>query len=120
LIPETKTVPIKYEYSGEIIIQIYDGNNLLRSTKVTKYNPILRRKENSDYYGNYLIYVGKAPRYASSVLAFELGYIPFDLIRLKRNRLRDMQIKITVTKPDKGLKDFCESATLVIIPDLRI
>jgi hypothetical protein len=119
LIPETKTVPINYEYSGEVLVEIYEGNNLLQSTKMNNFNAILRRKEGGDYYGNYLIYLGKEHRYASSVFAFELGYIPFDLIRLKWNRLRDMKIKIAVIKPDKGLKEFCESATLVIIPDLR-
>lgn len=120
LIPEAKTVPIEYEYSGEILIEIFDSNNsLLQSSRVNRFNVILRRKKEGDFYGNYLIYVGRAPRNASSVFAFELGDIPFDLVRLKWKRLRSMKVRVTVVKPDKGLQELSESATLVIIPDLR-
>ncbi len=118
LIPESKSVPIEYEYNGEILIEIFDSNsNLLQSTLVNEFNAIWRRG-NSDHHGNYLIYGGTQRKDANSVFAFELGDIPFDLIRLKWKRLKDMKIKVTVIKPDKGLQEFCESATLVIIPDL--
>jgi hypothetical protein len=120
LIPESKSVPIEFEYSGEIRIEIFDSNNnLLKSTLVNNFN-VIWRKGNSDYYGNHLIYGGKQRRYASSVFAFELGTIPFDLVRLKWKRLKNMKIRITVIKPDKDLQKFCKSATLVIIPDLSL
>ncbi len=120
LIPESKSVPIEYEYSGEILIEIFDGNsNLLQSTLVNNFNVIWRR--GGDYYqGSYLIYGETQRRHASSVFGFELGRIPFDLIRLKWKRLKNMKIRVTVTKPDKDLQKFCKSATLVIIPDLTL
>ena len=67
-----------------------------------------------------MIYCGPQRKNARSTFAYELGDIPFELIRLKWKRLKDMKIKVAVIKPDKGLQEFCENAILVIIPDLRL
>ena len=40
--------------------------------------------------------------------------------RLKWNRLKNLQIQITVTKTDEQLRSFCENAELVVIPDLSL
>ena len=123
LIPESKTVPIGYKYNGEFLIEILDNNNnLLKSTRVDTFGTILRRKESEggDYFNNYLIYVGKEPRDAGSVFAFEIGEMPFDLIRLKWGRLKNMKIKVSIVKPENGLLEYCDTARLVIIPDLRL
>ena len=120
LIPESKSVPVQYEFNGEMLIEIYDKNHrLLHSFKVNK--PVnLLREGKDDYFDDYLVYIGKNTSHVTSVFSFELGEIPFSLIRLKWSRLKDMEIKITVLKPEKGLLEFCDRATLVIIPDLRL
>ena len=120
LIPDSKSIPIHYEFDGEMLIEIFDKNHqLLHSFKTNK--PInLLREGTDDYFEDYLIYIGKNTSHVTSVFAFELGEIPFDLIRLKWNRLKNMKIKITVLKPEKKLLEFCDRATLVIIPDLRL
>lgn len=121
LIPESKLVPVQYEFDGEILIEIYDDDNkLLYSFKVNKPKKLLREGKDDDYYGNYLVYNGKNTSHASSIFAFELGEIPFDLIRFKWNRLKNMKIKITVLRADKCLKEFCDRVALVIIPNLSL
>lgn len=119
LIPESKSVPVQYEFGGEILVEIYDKKDvLLHSFTVDK--PInIYRKEKEDYYGNYMIYCGGQRRDSSSIFAFELGEISFNIIRFKWDRLKNMVIKVTVIKPDENLKEYCDSATLVIIPDLQ-
>jgi len=103
-----------------MFIEIFDKNKRhLYSFKTSQVRNLLREGE-KDYFGNYLVYNGKNSSSASSVFAFELGEIPFDLIRLKWSRLKNMEIKIAVLKPEKGLLEFCDKATLVIIPDLRL
>lgn len=119
LIPESKLVPVDYEFTSSFFIEIFDSNDNLLMSFTTDDPRSIFRKNKDDYYGNHLIYCGKQRRVASSVFAFELGEIPFDLIRLKWNRLKNMKIKITVIEPEKGLLEFCDKATLVIIPDLR-
>ena len=122
LIPESKSVPVHYEFDGEMLIEIYDKNlQLLHSFKANKPMSILRGGKDDDF-NDYLIYIG--PRFttsnATSVFAFELGKIPFRLIRLKWSRLKNLQIKVTVLQPEENLREFCDSASLVIIPDLRL
>ena len=120
LIPNSKSVPVDYEFNGKILVEIYDKNHqLLHSFEADKPINILR-EGNEDYFEDYLVYIGKNTSKATSVFAFELGQIPFDLIRLKWSRLKNMEVKITVLKPEKGLLKFCDKATLVIIPDLRL
>jgi len=117
LIPETKLVPVQYKFDGEMLIEIYDGKKLLHSFRTSK--PInLLREGNEDYLGDYLVYRGKNTSHVTSVFAFELGEIPFNLIRFKWNRLKNMDIKITVLRAEKKLKEYCNIATLIIIPDL--
>lgn len=120
LIPDSILVPVQYEFNGEILIEIFDNHNEpLYSFKVIK--PInLLREGKDDYYGNYLVYNGKQSSRSTSVFAFELGDVPYKLIGFRRNRLKDMEIKVTVLRPDQNLREFCESAELVIIPDLRL
>lgn len=119
LIPKSKSVPIQYEFDGEMLIEIFENKQLLHSFEVNK--PVnLLREGNDDYFDDYLVYIGKNSSYSTSVFAFELGGIPFNLIRLKWSRLKNMEIKVTVLKPEKGLLEFCDEATLVIIPDLRL
>jgi energy-coupling factor transporter transmembrane protein EcfT len=119
LIPEPSTIPVEYEYNGQMLIEIFDKNKqLLHSFKADKPGSLLRLTEN-DYIDNYMAYAGSNYSHSTSVFAFELGEIPFNLIRLKRSRLKNMVIKVTVLKPEKGLQEFCEKATLVIVPDLR-
>jgi hypothetical protein len=120
LIPESKSVPVQHKFDGEMLIEIYDKNHqLLHFFKANKPINLLREGED-DYFDDYLVYIGKNTSHATSVFAFELGEIPFSLIRLKWSRLKNMEIKITVLKPEKGLLKFCDKATLVIIPDLRL
>ncbi len=118
LIPESKSVPLHYEFCGEILVEIYDkNNNLVYSFTAAKpFN--IHRKEKEDYYGNYLIYGKRQFRNATSIFAFELGEIPFSIIRLRWDRLKNMQIRITVLKSDENLQKYCDSVTLVIIPSL--
>jgi len=118
LIPKSKSVPVQYKFDGELLVEIYDKKNkLLHSFKTNK--PInLLREGNDDYFGDYLVYRGKNTSQATSVFAFELGEIPFSLIRFKRSRLKNMEIKITVLRAEKKLKEYCDIATLIIIPDL--
>jgi len=114
LIPQSKAVPVEYKFDGEMLIEIYDKNcQLLHSFKTNK--PVnLLREGNDDYFEDYLVYIGKNTSHVTSVFAFELGEIPFDLIRLKWSRLKNMEIKITVVKPDNALLEFCDKATLVL------
>jgi hypothetical protein len=121
LIPNSKTVPVDYEFKGEIFIECCDKNGKnLHSFTVKKPEKVLR-KGKEDYFGNYLVYVSRYnPSNASSLFAFELGEIPFELFCMKWNRLKEMQIRITVIKADEQLKSFCDSAELIVIPDLRM
>lgn len=120
LIPESKSVPVQYEFDGEMRIEIYDINKKFLYSYVTNKPVNILREETEDCFEDYLIYIGKNTSRVTSVFAFELGEIPFDLIRLKWSRLNNMEIKITVLKPAKNLLEFCNRATLVIIPDLRL
>jgi hypothetical protein len=120
LIPESKSVPVEYEFRGKIYIEMYDKDqNLLHSVKVDEPDKIFRQGK-EDRFENYVLYKGPDKSFASSVFAFELGEIPFELIRLKWRRLKSMTIKITVIEPEKGLLQYCDRASLVIIPDLRL
>lgn len=120
LIPESKSIPVQYKFSGKMLVEFYDEKGLLLdSFEVSK--PVkLFREEEDDYYDDYLIYRGKNSSFITSVFAFELGEIPFDLIRGKQERLKNMKIKITVLSPEEGLLEYCDSATLIVIPDLRL
>ena len=83
LIPESKLVPVDYEFSGSFLIELFDSKgNPLKSFVVEKPRSIFR-KNNVDYYGNYLIYHGKQRKVASSIFAFDLGEIPFQFDTLK-------------------------------------
>ena len=118
LIPGTKSVPVQYEFNGKIFIEIYDKNDkLLHSFKTNKPTNRLRQGKD-DNYTTYLSYNWNYASNATSTFAFELGEIPFDLIRLKWSRLKSMVV--TVLEPEKDLLEFCDKATLVVIPDLRL
>lgn len=120
LIPESKLVPVEYVFDGKMLIELYDkSHQLLYSFEVDHPENLLRQR-NDDNFDNYLVYPGSNTPYATSLFAFELGKIPFDLIRLKWSRLKNMEIKVTVLKPDKDLLEFCDKAALVVIPDLRL
>jgi hypothetical protein len=120
LIPESKSVPVQYDFDGEMLIEIFDKNEqLLHSFNVSEPEKLFR-KGKDDYFDDYLVYIGENDSHATSVFAFELGEIPFNLIRLKWSRLKNMDVKITVLKSEKGLQEFCDKATLVIVPDLRL
>ena len=114
---KSKNVPVDYHFSGQIKIEFFIKDELLESFLVESPANIWRREE-YDYYGNYLVYGTTQKRFAKSTRAFELAEIPFNLFCLKWSRLKNMRIRVTVIKPDEGLQEFCESATLVIIPDL--
>jgi hypothetical protein len=119
LMPESNSVPVDYKFEGEMFIEISDNNKqLLHSFKTDKPENILRITE-YDYIDNYMAYAGNNYPHATSVFAVELGVIPFDIIRLKWSRLKNMEVKITVLKAEKGLQEFCDKATLVIVPDLK-
>jgi hypothetical protein len=118
LIPESKFVPVEYEFRGEICIEVYDKDHkLLHSVKVNDPAKIFR-SGTEDYFPDYVLYKGPDKSFASSMFAFELGEIPFDLVRLKWYRLKSMEIRVTVLEPEEGLLQYCDSASLVIIPDL--
>ena len=119
LMPDSKNVPTDYQYGGEFVVEFYEDDTLLKSVKMSHIDKILRYKDD-DYYDNYLVFTGTQAKTAKSIFAFEIGEIPFDLIRLKWGRLKTLKIKITVLEPDMELKEYCDSATLLIIPDLRM
>lgn len=120
LMPESKSVPIDYEFDGELLIEIYDINDgLLKSYKVIQSDNILREGD-EDSFKDYIPYIGLYSSRSSSVFAFELGEIPFSIIRPRRGKLENLEIKITVLKPDEKLKEYCDKATIIIIPDLRM
>jgi hypothetical protein len=121
LIPNSKTVPVDYEFRGKLFIEFYDKDgDLLHSFTVNKPQKVLR-KGKEDYFGNYLVYVSRLkPSNANSLFAFDLGEIPFNLFRLNWARLKSMKIKITVVEPDIDLRQYCDTSTLIIIPDLSL
>ena len=122
LVPDSKSVPVDYDYKGEFLIEMFDGSGRpLKSTRTGNIGKIFRGKGiDADHYGNYMVYVGSQLKKAGSVYAFEIGEIPFDLLCLKWSRLKTMQVRVSVVKADERLREFCQSASLVIIPDLRL
>ena len=120
LIPGSELVPVGYNFNGEMLVEIYDKDNqLLYSFAVNDFEKLFRDDEQY-HFEDYLVYIGSHISRSSSIFAFEVGEIPFDLINLKPQRLKNMKIKITVLKPDEGLLEYCDTATLVIIPDLKL
>ena len=119
LIPESKTVPVGYQFQGELLIELYDDAELLHSTIINTPMHLLRDTDNDDF-KNYWAYLGCTGLHPTSVFAFELGEIPFSIIRPRRGKLENIEIKITVLKRDEKLKQYCDKATLIIIPDLRL
>ncbi len=116
LIPDSKSVPIDYKFDGNIRIEIFDDKmQLLNSFDVDK-PPKLFREGTEDYFDNYLMYNNYNSSYATSMFAFELGEIPFELLRSHKDGLK---IRVTVLMPERKLLEYTDKATLVIIPDLR-
>jgi hypothetical protein len=121
LIPHSREIPADYVYDGEFSIELFNSSGeLLNLQDIEKPISVLRPNCDKDYFGKYIIYVGVPPSKAGSVFAFEIGEIPFDIIRLKPNRLHNMKVKITAVKVDQNISQYCQEATLVIIPDLRM
>lgn len=123
LVPNSKSVPVDYEYKGEFLVELFDCNdNLLKAVKVDEFSTVLRQKDRKidNYNSNYMLYVGSQTQDAGSIFAFEIGEIPFDLIRFKWHRLKNVKIKLTVLKSENRMKMYCENATVIIIPDLRL
>ncbi len=117
LIPETKSVPIGYEYNGKVLVEIFANEQLVKSFHTNEVKNILREGE-EDFYGDYLIYRGKNTSFTTSVFAFELGNIPFSIFKENRKENGNIRINFTVINPDGMLLDYCDRAILVIIPDL--
>lgn len=115
---KTKNVPVDYNYSGQIKLELFIKDKLLESYLVESPVNLWRRED--DYFGNYTAYGTTQERFAESTRAFELAEITFNLFRFKWGRLKNMRIRATVIEPDKQLKQFCDNAELVIVPDLRM
>lgn len=115
LIPNSKKVPLQYEFKGDIFVEVYSKNNKLLDSFNFKHPKKILREGIDDNFGDYSIYRGKNTSRSTSVFAFESAEIPFHWVGLK-----NMKVKLTVIKPDKDLLEFCDSATLAVIPDLRM
>lgn len=116
---KSKNVPVDYHFSGQIKFELFIKDKLIKSFLVESAANLWRREE-YDYYGNYMVYGTTQKRFAKSTRAFELAEIPFKLFCLKWGRLTNMKIMVTVVKADEQLKSFCDSAELIVIPDLRM
>ena len=119
LIPESKSVPIDYEFKGEMDIEIYDKDDQLMLSYKSNNSKKILKSDGDPFVGTFLEYNDVGRLNETAVFAFELGDIPFELIKLKWERLKNMKIIVTVIKPDLELKRYCENATLVVIPNLR-
>ncbi len=120
LIPDSKSVPVDYKFDGRIHVEMFDKEmQLLHSFDVDK--PVnLLREGTEDYFVDYLVYNGYNSSHVTSVFAFELGSIPFDLFRSHKERLKNMKIRVTILRPEMKLLEHCDKVTLVIIPDLQL
>jgi hypothetical protein len=120
LVPNCFDVPADYELKGQFQIDIFDEKGNLLERQESKKAVNICRSGKDDYYGNYMAYIGTQPKKAASIYGFEIGYIPFNLIRLKPGRTKNMEIEITVIEPAYELNEFCGEVSLLIIPDLRL
>jgi len=115
LMPASTQVPVQCEFKGKILVEVYsDSNKLLESFSFEHPKKLLREGLN-DTFDDYSIYRGRNTAQSTSVFAFESDGIAF-----RWGGLRNMRVKLTVTKPDNELLEFCDSAALIIIPDLRM